>query len=585
MEAPEFSGTSRQAPATPGTVEIPFTGGKMRRFQPLLQAALLLATLVGFSLWAIRLTNPPAPVPADAPPDQFSALRALAHVRVIATEPHPVGTPAHAAARAYLCQELSRLGLEAQEQATTALVRTRTVPVINVMARIPGTGGTGRAILLVAHYDSVPRSPGASDDASGVATLLETARALRAAPPLRHDVILLFSDAEEVGLFGARAFVQAHPWARDTALVLNFEARGHAGPVYTFETSPDNLWLVREYARAAPYPLASSLMYEIYRRLPNDTDFTVFRRVGFQGFNFAFIGGLSAYHGPSDTAANLDSASLQQDGSYALGLARHFGNLDFPPVPATGNAVYFNTLGHHLLVYSHRWTLPLALLATLAWFAVLLRGLRRHHLSVGRTLLGLACLVGNLLLAVGLSYLLVFLLRRVHPALRTPREPVQTLWYLGTLAGLLLAALSALQIPLRRWLGTFNLAQGGLLLWVLLALGTAIFVPGAAFLFTWPLLGALGSLALGMALPEDSLGRAPGVVLPLLPALALLVPLIPALYVALGLRMAWVAGVVMALLAGVLGLPFETLARPAKWALPALGLLAALACLVGSHLG
>jgi acetylornithine deacetylase/succinyl-diaminopimelate desuccinylase-like protein len=50
-----------------------------------------------------------------------------------------------------------------------------------VVARLSGTGGS-KSILLVSHYDSVATAPGASDDSSGVATLLETARALKAGP-------------------------------------------------------------------------------------------------------------------------------------------------------------------------------------------------------------------------------------------------------------------------------------------------------------------------------------------------------------------------------------------------------------------
>ena len=105
----------------------------------------------------------------------------------------------------------------------------------NVLARIKGTNNS-RAVLLVAHYDSVATSFGANDDGAGVVTLLETARALKSVDPLKNDVIFLFSDGEEVGLLGAKAFT-SHPWARDIVVFMNFESRGNTGPVVMFETS------------------------------------------------------------------------------------------------------------------------------------------------------------------------------------------------------------------------------------------------------------------------------------------------------------------------------------------------------------
>src|SRR5207253_129548 len=129
--------------------------------------------------------------------------------------------------------------------------------------------------------------------------------ALKNSPPLERDVILLIDDGEEAGLFGAEAFVHEHPWAKDVGLVVNLDARGNRGSSVMFETSEGNGWLIAEFARAVPHPLAASLSMDVYRLLPNDTNMTVFKRAGMAGLNFAFVGGLSAYHTPSDTPANL----------------------------------------------------------------------------------------------------------------------------------------------------------------------------------------------------------------------------------------------------------------------------------------
>src|SRR5258706_7442827 len=119
--------------------------------------------------------------------------------------------------------------------------------------------------------------------------MLETLRALKSSPTLSNDVIALFSDGEEIGSLGAKAFVYQHPWAKDVGVVLNFEARGSSGPAIMFETSDKNGWLIKEVAKAAPRPAAHSLAPAIYQLLPNRTDFTVFKEAGFAGLNFAYI--------------------------------------------------------------------------------------------------------------------------------------------------------------------------------------------------------------------------------------------------------------------------------------------------------
>jgi len=284
----------------------------------------------------------PQPAGADAPASEFSAARALAELRPLAQAPHPQGSAEHDRVRDRLLMRLRELGLESEIQHATAsngrigLEWKGTTPagsVDNVVGRLPGTAST-RAVLLVAHYDSVPWSTGAADDGAGVAAILEALRALRAGPPLRNDLIVLFSDGEEAGLLGAKAFVDGHRWARRVGVALNFEARGTRGPSLMFETSAGNERLVRELAAAASFqspterPLASSLFYEIYRLLPNDTDLSVFKEAHFAALNFAFIDGGTAYHTRLDRLDALDPGSLQHHGSYALSLARRLGGID-----------------------------------------------------------------------------------------------------------------------------------------------------------------------------------------------------------------------------------------------------------------
>jgi Zn-dependent M28 family amino/carboxypeptidase len=177
----------------------------------------------------------------------------------------------------------------------------------------------------MAHYDTVQDAPGASDDGAGVATMLETLRALKAGPPLKNDVSFLFTESEERGLLGARAFVDSHRWARDVGVVLNLETRGNTGPALVPDTSDEAGWAIREFAKAAPYPMTTSDSVAFYERSDADSNLRVFFNAGLTGLHVAYTGGLTNYHTPLDTVEAVDERSLQHMGSYALPLARHFG--------------------------------------------------------------------------------------------------------------------------------------------------------------------------------------------------------------------------------------------------------------------
>jgi hypothetical protein len=354
---------------------------------------------------AVYLVRPPQPVAADAPATTFSAGRAMHDLAVIAKRPHSIGTPANAAVQAYIMRRCRELGLQPIVQDTSILLaRTNQVTlgrVQNIVARLPGTQPSGKAVLVLAHCDSQFHAPGAGDDGAGVAAMLETIRALRAGPPLANDVIWLFTDGEEVGLLGAQAYVaDTARLRREVGVALNFEGRGNQGPSLTFEVNSQNGWVMREYARAAPTPVASSLFYEAYRHLPNNTDFTPLREAGATGLNFAFIGGYSYYHSPADTPAHLDLGSLQHHGDYMLSLVRHFGSISLAQTKAP-DYTFFNPIGTWLVLYPAAWNLPLTALSICALVMVATLAIRHRLLSLPSLLGGaLAWLFGLLLMLV-----------------------------------------------------------------------------------------------------------------------------------------------------------------------------------------
>lgn len=548
-------------------------------------AILLAVFLVLVATFSIREHDPPAAAGAAVSPETFSAGRAVQHLSVIADKPHPMGSAAHGVVQDYLVKQLSEAGVEPQVQ--TATVTTEKGPplqaasVQNIVARLKGTGPS-KAVLLVAHYDSALTSFGASDDGMAVASLLETLRALKTGATLKNDVIVLFTDGEENGLLGARAFVNEHPWAKDVGVVLNFDARGNSGPVMMFETSNNNGWLIEQLAEASPFPMAHSLSYEIYRLLPNDTDMTVFKRAGLSGLNFANIDGINRYHTPLDNLAGIDQNSMQHQGSYALALTQRLGNQDLTQTKER-NAVYFDLFGRFLVHYSSAWVIPLTLVVSALFLALLVVGLRKQKLSVR----GIAVGFGSLFVSVLVASLFGWLLWKAVWLLRPSLEATQSRLLLFGFLALAIATTLAVYALVRNRVSLQDLATGALLWWFLLMIGSTFVMPGATFVFHWPLLFSLIGLAWILFAPADKTRSLLNLVVLsfcALPAIILMVPVIYQIFVGLTLNWSIVVIALMVLLFGLLLPHLRLIATPFKWFGPGLSAAAAVVLLAAGVL-
>jgi hypothetical protein len=382
------------------------------------------ALLIALSLAALSLRTP-APAPASTPAVAFSADRAMADVRQIARAPHPLGSPEHARVRAYLSARMTQLGLSPQVQtgalspaALKRLERWNIDPaaanhqVANLVGVLPGLDRSLPPILLMAHYDSVPGSPGAADDAAGVAAILESVRAVQARGPAPRDLVVLFTDAEELNLDGARVFFSEHPLRDRIGAVINLEARGGGGRAVMFETGEGDAETVARFADAAARapggPSSSSLAVFVYELMPNGTDFTIAKDRGVGGLNLAFIGRPAQYHAASSTPDALEPGSLQHIGGLALESADAW--LRAPDLPReTQDAVYSDILGKLTIRHAPAagWVL-LALTAVLGGFAAW-AARRRAGLTlpdVGRGMLdGLWLIASGVVLANGVRVL------------------------------------------------------------------------------------------------------------------------------------------------------------------------------------
>jgi len=529
----------------------------MGRNRGLIIACAGVALLLAATLAAYRT---PAPLGTDAAATVFSAARAHEILKELVGDgvPHPLGSAADAKVRDLIVKRLRALGYATELQ--TGLVCNdfgACATPINIVAT-HGDVADNDAVLLAAHYDSVAAGPGASDDGAGVANLLEIARILTVLPASRHPIVLLVTDGEEAGLLGASLFTREHPLAKQIKAAVNMEARGVSGPSFMFETGSANEWLMRLYGKSTLEPVTNSLCYVVYKMLPNNTDFTVFKAAGYQGFNFAFIGDVARYHTPLDNWENSSPTTLQHQGANALSSLLALANA--PDLnPAAADSMFFDVFARTVIVWPIDSVMPASVTALflLSIAAVLL--VRKGHMTSRQAVYGSLAALTNVLLGGALSVGVLLLLRflgRIPPMQGPPWIAHPLAMHVGFAALTLLIAAAVAGWFARR-AGFWGLWFGGTMLVALLSLVAAVIVPAAGYVWllaAWAaVLGCVPSLIAAVKDRAPSQGAIEFAALfPGLIAFAALLPLQLLLYSALGAP-AWpVSSVVLCLTAGLL---------------------------------
>ncbi len=546
--------------------------------------ALVGVLLAAFAIFYLATATPP-PRSADAPATTFSAKRAMVDIAVMAKVPHPVGSPANGDVRDYLLDRMTALGLSPRVARSESL-RVRAIQdavyagdadVENVVGVLAGSDRSRPALALMAHYDSVPGSPGAADDITGVADVLEIVRAIKAQGVPARDVVVAITDGEEAGLLGAQAFFDADALASHVGFVINLESRGGGGRAAMFETGADNGAVIDLFARTAKSPDANALTAYVYKLLPNDTDFSVARARNIPGLNYAFIGRQFDYHSPSSTVAALDQGSVQQMGDQALGTARALAFSPTLPKRAP-DAVYSDVFGLSVIAYP-TWGGWIVLAAALGLMAI---GHARLAAEERPSWIDVLQGSGAALLVLLAAALLLLLTRHAtgvgsgwfaYRPLLARFAPFEVAMALSGLAGLLIIG-AAVQTGRGRWpiaigalalgvltffVGDFDVAAlvvggavaalagllvarrarttgtwaGVILTGLAAALAVQIVAPTAAFLIAWPLIAACACAAL----TGWGTRRAP-------------ITLVPAVGIAT-LALAWLGGFFHALLQGL----------------------------------
>lgn len=553
----------------------------MHRFKKYLPEFLFLTLIVFIFFVSIVLLSPPAVVSSDAPQDQFSAERAFAHTVEIAWAPHCLGTVEHKRVREYIKNELVNLGLEYGEQHATAVYDhsgIRAGSVTNLYGILNGNGTGERAILFLGHYDSCPHTLGAADDGSAVASMLEAARAITNGEPPDNDIIFLFTDGEESGLFGAKVFTEEHPLMEAIGVVINIEARGSRGPTLAYEFNEDNGWIIRELNRALPKLYAGSIFYEIYKRMPNDTDFTLFRRAGLSGVNIAFIDDYVNYHSMTDSPENLNLKSLQHHGDYIMAIARHFGNIPLENTKSQ-DVIFFNWVGASMIIYSPGMSLFLIIFIMALTVIFFYFGFKKRHLRWGGVLFASLTFILTVVFILLISWLLLAGIKKGYPHYTHfyNLNFYNVKYYFFTFSALSLALFSLVYGLLQKRFRVFELLSGILIVNIILLFLVHILIPTGSYLAVLPLffmfLAGIVTMLKDLSFENKKSLLYIIHLIAIFPIIVLYIPCINLFYIALGPELIFGGLLLLIILWGYLVVPICLLTRKRVWIFPLVALV------------
>ncbi len=537
-------------------------------------ALLLIIALALGIFFGVRQIQPP-PAPKDLKEENITISQAdiqpnlqlmLKHIRQMASQVHSVDSDGIKVTHEYLLNQLEEMGLFAHQddyelsmEEVLALQKERaeyrqvvfdeteesnrdysgigekpTMNLTNIYTHID-VPGTDETILFMAHTDSVKMGPGAFDDIVSVASLLEGMRQLKFMTP-RRDLLFLFTDGEEQGLLGAAKFVKDHPEYRDiTRLVINIEARGNKGSLLMFETTPNNLGIVTEYAKAVSRPVSFSIATAVYRSMHNDTDLTRFIMEGYPGMNLSVIEGADVYHTAQDNYQTFSRSSAQHYLDTATELVAHFAQAEKLNLESAEDSVHFPLMSGNLVVFSQSTANVIAYAAfilTLAVSGLLVAGKKAKP---GTLLVSAGIQIAWTAVAGALSLLVVKLVMKSDNF--SGYQGTDPIFYilLGVFA---VASFILFRLLSKRTNSPFSAALGVLLVPAVLAFAATFLFPSVTYLFSLPVLSGLMVILLSFIFrPGAAWYNAMGIFLTLL----LFVPIVLLVYVALSFRSAYLS--------------------------------------------
>ncbi|MDG3583031.1 M20/M25/M40 family metallo-hydrolase [Galbibacter pacificus] len=494
---------------------------------------------------------------AEYAPKEISTENVLKHIKTISKNPHFVGTEAHKVVKQYIVSQLQGIGLKTVvQQGYTSGDWGNLSKAENIIATIKGTGNSQKALVLMSHYDSNPHSSlGASDDAVGVSIILEAVKSfIEKDKAPKNDIIILFTDAEELGLNGAQLFVKEHPLAQKIGLILNFEARGSGGPSYMLiETNGGNKNMIESFNNSGvQFPVANSLAYSIYKMLPNDTDLTVFREdADVEGFNFAFIDDHFDYHTANDSYERVNKKTVQHQISYLLPLLDYYANYNLNGIKANTDYIYFDFPVFNFVYYPFSWIFPMLILAIVLLIVFVIIGIKNKKLTGKGMFNGFLAFFISFILAGLIGYFCWPALKSIYPQYA---DILQGFTYNGHFY---IAGFTALAFGINFYIyskfkktTTSELLIAPIFMWILICCATAMYLKGASF-FIIPVYGALAALFISINKKRKKSATLFLIIL-CVPALWIIAPLIQMFPVGLGLKVLVSSCILSVLLFGLL---------------------------------
>ncbi len=343
----------------------------------------------------------PAPLPENSPAEVFSAGRAEKHIAEISRDIHPAGSTGTKQVVSYIVKTLDSFGIDGQIQTGTG--EGQNFGLQNVIARISGKN-PGNAVLIITHFDSTPFGPGAGDNASGTAVLLEIARLLKNNPQLDNDVILIFEDGEEWGYLGGYLFTREHPWMKDVKLVIGLDTAAW-GPVVLLQTTPENGFLVDGYARGVNNPTAYGFFADANWNIAHDdSEILPFVEKGIPGIEFEDPSASLVKHSAADTLELVNMGSVQQMGSQVSDLVRQYGIMDLSQTTST-DLSFFTIPGMKAVTYPAWLNQVLAIVSALVFVLLTIVGVKNKKLDGKKLALSIASMLILVVVSAALSFL------------------------------------------------------------------------------------------------------------------------------------------------------------------------------------
>ncbi len=285
----------------------------------------------------------------------------------------------------------------------------------NLIVHIPANSPqvTGDAVMVMAHFDSVPMGPGASDDTTACSVMLETIRFylenMANGTEITNDLVFCFVNGEEFGLYGSEAFMKEFDGfgaLKDRIkFAINLEARGTAGTQIMFETSANNFNTIKMFAKVNKSLVTCSVATMIYDMMPNGTDFSNYKEF-YQGVNIANIGGGENYHTQNDDLAHVGANYVTQQAQIVEDLLETLATYDLDTLyEADESAIFFSYLNIGTVYYNHVVVIILGVLLILMVVAnVVLSVAYRKENNIRKTIKGIVTIVAGLGVTAGLAY-------------------------------------------------------------------------------------------------------------------------------------------------------------------------------------